>query len=669
MTRHILMVSLAASFALAGCGGPQVKAIVPVAPASAPVVVAPPPDPGVAHLAALVELAKNGPTQKDYPQADSVVITDDDDVTLQADGTLVEHHHHVIRILDPQRGKERFADVHIGYDGKRQALTVNLARTVNPDGQVHVTSGDEIADIVPPELADATIYSGVLERVVSFPAVDKGSVIELDYTRVTHAGPDSAMGDELALADWDPMLSRRVTLTVPAGQTVHYVVVGTTIEPTEIVDAGVRTLIFAAKDLPLHETEPGAPPPEAVLPRLVFSLLPDWVTAGQRVARQLVTDAPTTPEIAAVAAQLTAGATSEEKRAQAIYRFVAHDIRSVELPLGLVGWTPSSPETILANRYGDERDKVTLFLALCKAGDVHALAVLVRTGGVPVIEAVPSVTQFNRLLAVVDLRGGRVWLDLSDEIGSWDSGFAGEGNLALTLFPSGATLERRPLVDAKSSLGSVKETLVLNDKGDLDARYQYAVTGYYAHEAVNELHTLQGENLARFFASAAGNVSASALDVSHAVGDLTAVEGTIALSQRVSAPGYSVAQDAGEGRGKKFRVVELPSVTLPFLGIGPGTYLSTRTLPLWLDTPRTLQKDLTLTIPRGWKLAYVPADIAANVAGLSYTMACRAKGPVLTCHTEITTTALEVQPESYAEFRAAANRFADYKQHMVLLTQ
>ena len=124
-------------------------------------------------LAQMTELAKSGPGSTDYPQADAVIAVERDDFTLKADGSIVHHTKSIVKLLDAQRAKEKFADVHLPYDGARQTLTVDMARTVNDDGEAHAASPDEILDIVPSWLADATIYSDVRERVVSFPAVDK----------------------------------------------------------------------------------------------------------------------------------------------------------------------------------------------------------------------------------------------------------------------------------------------------------------------------------------------------------------------------------------------------------------------------------------------------------------------------------------------------------------
>src|SRR5690242_16407033 len=79
-------------------------------------------DPKDPDLAIMAELASGAPGTNEYPQADAVVALDRDDITLRGDGALVEHHKSIVKLLDPQRGKQKFADVHIPYDQKRQTL-------------------------------------------------------------------------------------------------------------------------------------------------------------------------------------------------------------------------------------------------------------------------------------------------------------------------------------------------------------------------------------------------------------------------------------------------------------------------------------------------------------------------------------------------------------------
>jgi len=91
-------------------------------------------------LARLIELAQSGPGTAKFPQADAYVDLERDDITLAADGTITHKHKSIAKLLDAQRGKEKFADVHVPYDQKRQTLEINTARTVNDDGAPHAAS-------------------------------------------------------------------------------------------------------------------------------------------------------------------------------------------------------------------------------------------------------------------------------------------------------------------------------------------------------------------------------------------------------------------------------------------------------------------------------------------------------------------------------------------------
>lgn len=367
-------------------------------------------DPAVQRL---VELARHGPEKDKYPDADAVVADARDDITLGEDGSVVEHHHSIVKLFDAQRGKQKFADLHIPYDKRRQTLDIQRARTVNRDGAPHVASPDEIGDIVPPRLSDATVYSDVRERVVSFPAVDKGSVIELEYTRTTKPGPDAPMGGEQMLGMWDPILSRTVTLTVPSRVTPRFTVEGITLAPAVSNTGTTTTYTFVATAVPDRQPERGAVPDAAILPRLIYGFAPDWNHVLAPVADRFLARAVPSPLPGAVvheAQRITAGATTPAARARAIFTFVAHDIRSIDLPLGWAGYEPHAPEVVLANRYGDDRDKVGLLLALAAAAKLDGRPVLVRTGKVPVVATVPTLAQFDRMIAELVIDDKNVWL-------------------------------------------------------------------------------------------------------------------------------------------------------------------------------------------------------------------------------------------------------------------
>jgi len=616
-------------------------------------------------LAKMTELAQSGPGREEYPHADAVVAMDHDDIIVKSDYTVVHHHKSIVKLLDAQRGKAKFADVHIPFDAKRQTLTIDTARTVNADGEAHVASPEEIDDIVPPRLADATMYSDVRERVVSFPAVDRDSVVELEWTKTTKLSPDSSLGGEEMLGQWNPVLDRTVTITAPSTMAPTFAVDGMQLEPTKSTSGGNTVWTFHVEKQPDQHPEDDAPPDAAVLPRVVYGFQGSWQKVLEPIAVRFLDKAvPNSlpPSIKEEADRIVLGATTDADKAAKLYAFVAQDIRSIELPLGWAGYEPHAPEAVLANRYADDRDKVGLLLALAASQNIHGNPVLVRTGKVPVIASVPTVAQFDRMIAKLDVGGRDIWLDPSDEYGQYGVAFAGQDNLVLPLHKGGSALASRPSLDPSTSVSHVTTTYTLNAKGDLDAMYKYELSGWYARQASAELRSLKGELLDKFFGRSVSTLSASALDKGHEVGDINSVVNSITVTHRVAVPGYSAAQG-------NFRSFELPSVTLGVAEDTPTASLSKRKYPLWVGVPRSERGDLTVRIPAGWKVAYVPPKLEGSVDGLAFSSTCAAAGQTVTCHNEVTLDKLVLGTAQYAAFHDAIAKLQAYERRVVLLTK
>ncbi len=614
---------------------------------------------------ALIEIARSGPTEKQYPQADAVVISSRDDVTLAADGAVTRHHKQIVRILDPQRGKAKYADVHIPYDRDRQTLTLEAARTANADGKVAEASAEEIADILPPRIRDAAIYSSVRERVVTFPAVDTGSALELEYTITTRATDDAPMGGELRLATWNPILERVVTLTAPANAPLAFHVEGMPLQPAEASDqsAGTRTLTFRAENLPDRQREMQTPADSAILPRLVYSFVPSWKAALARISERFLRVTAPKPMPAAIVAharELTAGAKSDSERVAALLGFVAHEIRSIDLPLGWAGYAPNPPETVLANRYGDSRDKVGLIVAMCTALDIDARPAFARKHGVPVLEDVPTIAQFDDIVVRVTIGDRETWINPADRYAQMGTASAGQDGHVLLLDSRGGSLARRPQLPPTNSSYTLRESLAINKKGDLDARFHLEQTGWFASIAQRQLRARKGEYLDRFFQASAVDIAPSAESKKHSVGDLESVQGPVVISQQVLARGYAQAQG-------RFRVVELPRTPFDPSSFAPPIGSQKREYPLWLGTPRTTTEELSIELPPGWKVAFRPPDLEAKAPGVSYTSQCEAKRRQVLCHRVLTFDRREISPSDYAAFRQALNQMEEYNQRVLLL--
>ena len=90
--------------------------------------------------------------------------------------------------------------------------------------------------------------------------------------------------------------------------------------------------------------------------------------------------AAATPEIAALADEITKGIADRKAQAAAIDTWMKKNIRYVAVYLSLGRVVPNDAATILKNKYGDCKDKVTLMAALLAAKGIPSEAALINLG-------------------------------------------------------------------------------------------------------------------------------------------------------------------------------------------------------------------------------------------------------------------------------------------------
>ncbi len=100
---------------------------------------------------------------------------------------------------------------------------------------------------------------------------------------------------------------------------------------------------------------------------------------------------------------------------RALYEYVAQHNHYIAVDFGLGRYQPHMAAKVLANQYGDCKDKETLLAALLRAKGFQSSAVLIGAN-VEMNEKVPSPGVFNHLIAFLDVDGGPVWLDATTEV-------------------------------------------------------------------------------------------------------------------------------------------------------------------------------------------------------------------------------------------------------------
>jgi hypothetical protein len=354
-----------------------------------------------------VRAAAQQPLPKLPETAKAVVLLDDETYTIDAKGQAILHEREVIKILRPQ-GRS-FGTPTVWYDRDEKILSLH-AWSIDPAGHEYAVKDSEMHEGSPPG-EGGELFEDVKYRSADPPGRDPGGIIAFEY--------EERERPYLAETDWWfqgelPIVNQSFTLELPAGYTYttswahHPKVEAIDLEhqryrwemnneaaiDLERVPMSPSTASLAGR-MTVHYAGPGLAFPEDGTWRGIG----EWYTAlsHDRVAA--------TPEIAAKAAELTAGKTDFYDKAEAIADFLQKQIRYFVIEMGVGGFQPHSAADIFRGKYGDCKDKATLLSAMLSTVGIHSDLVMVHTRRGVIDPEAPSI-EGNHMIAAIEIPKG-----------------------------------------------------------------------------------------------------------------------------------------------------------------------------------------------------------------------------------------------------------------------
>jgi transglutaminase-like putative cysteine protease len=135
---------------------------------------------------------------------------------------------------------------------------------------------------------------------------------------------------------------------------------------------------WSLRRLPYRISEPGSVSVHDRGPYVMVSSFSDWEAVGRTYCEPVQPLMAVTPDVARLAAEITRGREGSRAQAQAIHEWVVANIRYTNVVLGAGGIVPRTPDSVLANRYGDCKDHTTLIRALLAARGIASEYALVN---------------------------------------------------------------------------------------------------------------------------------------------------------------------------------------------------------------------------------------------------------------------------------------------------
>ena len=412
---------------------------------------------------------------------------------VNANGTGTRDYAYAIQ-LQSEAAVHLFSVVQVGFASASEQAEFVYARVRRPDGTVAETPASAAVEQPQPVTREAPTYSDLKTKDLPLRSLHVGDVLEWK-TRVTVNKaeiPGQFYGQDVFLKRV-VVLSEVHELQVPAAThiTVWTNPHADSKPPTETVVDGAKTYRWEHADL--HPTvgaaaeamrlaneqkmltaEEELDATKGPLPSIAWTTFADWAAVGAWYRDLIAAQGTADASVRAKVAELTAGKRTDLEKAQAVYAYVSSQIHYVAVSFGVGRFRPHTAAEVLANQYGDCKDKHTLLAAMLGVVGVPADPVLVGVG-VRWNEAVPSPASFNHLITLATVAGQAVWLDTTNEVAPWGALLAGvRDQRALDIPPTRtATVLSTPADLPYPATVTVTVTGALNDKLASDSEMAY----------------------------------------------------------------------------------------------------------------------------------------------------------------------------------------------------
>ena len=337
----------------------------------------------------------------------AVVLLEETTYTVDQKGQAVEHVRRVVKILRPQGRDYGYPSVY--YDKDSKVLSMHVW-SIDAAGHEYTVKDSEILDVGQPG-EGGELYSDERAKVADPPGRDPGGIIAYEY--------DKRERPYLAETNWEfqddlPRMQQRFTLALPAGYT--YTTTWARHAKVEGIDLENHSYRWEMNDVPAIDLDhvPMAPGEGALAARMTVHYTGPGLAEPQDGTWQGIGEwyeglsrdrLVSTPDIAAKAAELTAGKTDFYDKAEAIGDFVQQKIRYFVIEMGVGGYQPHAAEDIFRGRYGDCKDKATLLSAMLSSVGIHSALVMVDTERGVVDPEAPSIWG-NHMIGAIEVPRG-----------------------------------------------------------------------------------------------------------------------------------------------------------------------------------------------------------------------------------------------------------------------
>jgi tetratricopeptide (TPR) repeat protein len=370
----------------------------------------------------------SSPAAPNYSRESSIIEHLDRVYTYAADGTGSREITGLVAIND-QAAVKVWSVLTVPFASSAEHVVIDYVRVRRTDGTLISTPATDAQELPAPVTREAPFYSDLKEEQIPIRSLREGDHLEYQFhvIRTRPEAPNHFWGEEnfFTISSATVALEESIELHVPndayvqiSSPKIKPVLTGTATErvyrwlsaqPIPIAGKTRNDLLRLEPDPALRdETEPH-------LPAIAWTNFHTWAEVGAWYRSMEGTRTDPDDDIRAKVKELTAGKSTDDEKARAIYGFVGPQIRYIGVAFGIGRYQPHQASEVLSNQYGDCKDKTTLLISMLAAANIPADAVLIGVN-VAFNPDLPSPGAFNHAINLAHVSGQPVWLDATAEV-------------------------------------------------------------------------------------------------------------------------------------------------------------------------------------------------------------------------------------------------------------
>ncbi len=355
--------------------------------------------------------------QADFAKEPFVIESYATTARYENDGT--GEHDLAVRVrVQSDAGAQQLHQLVFRYNSANEEMEVRFLRVHKADGTIVNMAAEAVTESVAPTVRDAPAYADYKEKHIAVPPLAAGDTLEYEVaTRIVSSSAPGEFWYAHTFLDTAIVRDERLEINVPEARKV--ILKSSASSPFDTEHTNGRT-IYRWKHANLtmataDSADKQAGQPKSKAPDVELTTFANWEAVARWYAKLEQGRIEPTPEVRAKTAELTRGRSDTMGKTQALYDFVATNIRNVELPLGQGGWQPHFAAEVLANKYGDSADEHVLLAAMLKSAGLASDAVLIPYTRKLDISA-PSPAQLDHVITAMPTETGLVWMDSTTEV-------------------------------------------------------------------------------------------------------------------------------------------------------------------------------------------------------------------------------------------------------------